>query len=151
MNKISQRDKSLFHPSLCSGKERKLIKKIAQKYSLETLLLFGSRVSCKTHKESDFDIAYLSRRNLNLEDEAKLICDLMPIFKSERIDLANLKKAPPLLLFTITNDCRILYEKNPLIFSALRAYGFKKYIEAKPLYEEKFKRIDRKLEEIKLK
>jgi predicted nucleotidyltransferase len=132
-------------------KEKNLLKKIAQQYSLELILLFGSRVSEKTHKESDYDIAYLSKKNLDLMEEAKLICDFMPVFKSDKVDLANLKKVPPLLLFAATNDCQVLYEKNSLIFPTLSAYAFKKYIETKPLYEEKFKRLQKRLEKIKLK
>lgn len=128
-----------------------MLKKIAQEYSLELLLLFGSRISKKLHKESDFDVAYLSKIDLDLAAESKMIVDLARIFKSENIDLVNLKKATPLLLFAITNDCKVLYEKNHLIFSALRAYGFKKYIETKPFYEEKFQRLQKKIKNIKLK
>ena len=125
--------------------ERNRIQKIAQKYKLELLLLFGSRVSKKNYKESDFDIAYLSERELNLEEEAKLIVELAPFFKSENIDLVNLKKAKPLLFYSIFRNCQLLYTKDVLTFPILRAYAFKKYIETKPLYEEKFKRFQKKL------
>jgi len=69
-----------------SHKEK--IKEIAKKYDLDLVLLFGSQVKDKKylHQESDFDIAYLSKKDLNLMEEAQLICDLMPIFKSEKID-----------------------------------------------------------------
>ena len=127
-----------------SGKKN-LIDKIAQKYSLELLLLFGSQVSGKTSKESDFDVAYLSSRDLDLTNEAELIVEIAPIFKSENIDLVNIKKAKPLLLFAITNSSQIIYEKTPLAFYRLRAYAFKKYIETKPFYEEKFRRLQEKL------
>lgn len=128
-----------------SVKEKKLLQKIAQKYLLELILLFGSRAFKKNHKESDFDIAYLAKKDLNLNEEAKLIIELSPIFKSENIDLVNLKKAPPLLFYAITKECQVLFESKPLIFASLRAYAFKKYIETKPLYEEKFKRIQEKI------
>ena len=129
--------------------QEKLIKKVAQKYSLELLLLFGSRVSGKIHKESDFDVAYLSKKRLGLMAEAKLTCDLMSVFKSEKVDLTNIKKAPPLLLFAVTNECQVLYEKNPLSFFTMRTMAFKKYVETKPLYEEKFKRLQKRLKKIK--
>ena len=123
--------------------KKRLLQKIAQKYSLELILLFGSMISGKTHRESDFDVAYSSSRDLDLEKEAKLIIDLAPIFKSENVDLVNLKKASPLLLYAITKNCSVLYEKKPLSFAFLRAYAFKKYIETKPLYEEKFRRLEK--------
>jgi len=121
--------------------KKNLAEKIAKNYSLELILLFGSRASKKNYKGSDFDIAYLSKRDLDLEEESKLIVELAPVFKSENIDLVNLKKAPPLLFYAIFKNCRIIYEKEPLIFHSLRAYAFKKYVETKPLYEEKFKRV----------
>lgn len=124
-------------------KKKSLLKKIAQKFSLELILLFGSRVEKpgNLHQESDFDVAYLGSRHLDLMEEAQLIIDLVPIFQSENIDLVNLKKASPLLLYAITKNCQVLYEKKALTFAALRAYAFKKYVETKPLYEEKYKRL----------
>ena len=125
--------------------EDNILDKIVKKYSLNLLLLFGSRVSGKYHKKSDFDVAYLSEAELNLEQESGLIFDLSRIFKNDNIDLVNLKNAKPLLYYAIFNDCRLLYEKTPLSFHSLRAYAFKKYIETKPLYEEKFKKLEAKI------
>jgi len=129
-------------------KHKELLEKIAKKYSLELLLLFGSKVSGKTHQESDFDLAYLSKKDLNLNQEAELIIELSPIIGSENIDLVNLKKAPPLLFYAIFQSCQVIYEKNLLTFATLRAYAFKKYIETKPLYKEKFRRLRQQMKTI---
>lgn len=130
-------------------KEKKIIEKIAQEYSLELLLLFGSKVSGgEHHKESDFDVAYLSKDYLTLEEEAKLIVELFPVFKSENIDLVNLKKAPPLLFYAVFKNCQLLYEKTPFVFATLCAYAFKKYVETKPLYQEKFQRLQEKINKL---
>jgi predicted nucleotidyltransferase len=113
------------------------IKEIAKKYNLDLVLLFGSQVRDKKylHKESDFDIAYLAKKDLNLMEESKLICDIMAIFKSERIDLVNLKRADPLLMKQIFENHKILYCKDPKIYSLYQIYALKRYIEAKPLFE----------------
>jgi len=126
-------------------KNVKKLREIAEKYNLKLLLLFGSRAGNKKflHKESDFDVAYLPKNDLDLMKEAKLICDLMPIFRSEKIDLANLKKASPFLFYSIFQNCQILYADNPLLFYYLRSYAFKKYVETKPLYQERTKRINK--------
>jgi predicted nucleotidyltransferase len=125
-------------------KNIKILQNTAEKYNLNLLLLFGSRVDEKKFltEESDFDIAYLSAKDLDLEEEAKLICDLMPIFRSENIDLVNLKKASPFLFYSIFQNCQVLYADNPLLFYYLRSYAFKKYIETKPLYQKKSERIN---------
>ena len=128
---------------LTKGKKQ-YIQKLAQKYSLELLLLFGSQVTGKTHKESDFDFGYISSRKLDLDDEGCLINDLL--FLAEKhdervINLVNIKKAKPLLLYAMTSQSQLLYEKGAAAFATLRAYGFKKYVETKPLYKMKAERL----------
>jgi len=120
-----------------SRKEKALLKSLAQKYSLELLLLFGSQTKDKKylHFESDFDFAYLSKKELNLKDESKLIYDLSLIFKTEKIELVNLKKAGPLLLREIFASSQILFCQDIKKYLGYKIYSFKKYIEAKPLFE----------------
>ncbi len=127
-----------------------LIEKIAQEYSLELVLLFGSRVSGRIRKESDFDVAYLSRTKLDLTQESQMIIELAKIFRSDNIDLVNLKNAKPLIFYSIFNECEVIYEAKPMIFSSLRAYSFKKLIENRFLYEEKFRRLQKRLDNIKI-
>jgi predicted nucleotidyltransferase len=131
-------------------KQKQILRKIAQKYGLELILLFGSRAVDQAYKTSDFDIAYSSKKRLDLMLEAKLITDLMPVFRSEKIDLLNLKNADPLILFAATNSCQVLYERKPFFFAELRVYAFKKYVESKPLYEEQARRIRKRLAKVKV-
>ncbi len=127
-----------------SNKKQKIIEKIAQEFSLDLLLLFGSRVKGQIHKESDYDIAYLSHRLLDLDEEGRLILSLLPVAeeRDERlINLVNIKKAPPLLLYGMTLNCQVLYEKEPTEFASLRASAFKKYVEMKPFHEERARKL----------
>ncbi|MEK7500650.1 MAG: nucleotidyltransferase domain-containing protein [Patescibacteria group bacterium] len=129
---------------LLNEKAKTKIEQLAQKYNLELVLLFGSQVTGKVHKESDYDIGYVSARKLDLDDEGRLINDLMGVVgvDDERfINLVNIKKANPLLLYAITSSCQVLYEKEPTVFARLRAFAFKQYVETKPLYEEKARRL----------
>ena len=116
-------------------KNQKQIKKIAKKYKIKLLLLFGSQANKKTHKLSDVDVAYLSQKTLCLKKESNLIIDLMPFFKSEYIDLVNICQASPLLLYAIVNNCKKIYQSEPLLLANLQCYAFKSFIEAKPLFQ----------------
>lgn len=136
---------------LDAPKRTELIKKIARKYRLELLLLFGSRVGGKASPESDFDVAYLSVKDLDLSQEARLMVDLAPVFRSENIDLVNLRKAPPLLFYAVTSKCQVMYEKDPLIFPTMRAYSFKKYVETRPLRELEYQRLRERIRQGKRK
>ncbi len=121
--------------------KNQLIKKIGREFSIELLLLFGSRADGTSYKTSDYDMAYLSRKKLSLKEESELSLSLSKCFESENIDLVDLSKASPLLYYAVFRNCRVLHESKPLIFDRLRAYSFKKYVEAQPLYEEKFARL----------
>lgn len=111
------------------------IEKLTEKYGLSLVLLFGSRATGKIHAHSDFDVAYLSKKPLDLMDEARLVCDLMPVFRSDKVDLVNLKKAPPLLMKRIFDQHQVLFCADKAQYFAYQMYALRRYIEAKPLFE----------------
>ena len=124
-----------------SEKQKEKIQEIAKKYSLKLILLFGSRVDGKIHKESDFDVAYLSNKKLSYDDENRLNVDFTGIFKHERdrVDTVDMRKVSPLMLFGIFRKCQVLYAEDNFVFPVYRAYAFKKYMEIKPFLERQLK------------
>ena len=121
-------------------RQKKKIREIAEKYHLKLILLFGSRANGRIHKESDFDVAYLPKKNLAFYQENYLNYEFTNIFQHDRVDTVDMRKAPPLLLCAIFRECQILFKEDNLIFPTYRAYAFKKYIEAKPLLESSFRK-----------
>lgn len=117
------------------------IETIAKKYHLKLVLLFGSQSEDRIHKESDFDIAYLAKKPLDFENEYRLNYEFTNVFQADRIDTVDLQKAPPLLLYAVFKSPQVLFQENELVFPSYQIYAFKKYIEAKPLYEEKYRRL----------
>lgn len=129
---------------LTSAQQQK-IKKIAQQYRLKLVLLFGSQSEDRVHKESDFDIAYLAEKTLDFKSEYHLNYEFTNVFQRDKVDTVDLQKVPPLLLYAVFQSPQILFQKNELIFPSYQAYAFKKYIEAGPLYEEKYRRLRERL------
>lgn len=130
--------------------KEKLMLDVAQKYDLRLVLLFGSRVEGKQlHKESDFDVAYLSKRKLDLMEEARMMTEMAPYFHSDNIDLVNLRNAPPLLYYAVFDKCQVLFAEDELLFPTLRIYAFRKFVEMQPIYELKFQRLKEKYSKIK--
>jgi len=111
------------------------IKELAGKYHLSLVLLFGSRATGKIHARSDFDVAYLSEKPLDLMDEARMLCDLMPIFRSDKIDLVNKKKPPPLLMKRVFDSHQVLFCADKARYFNYQMYALRRYIEAKPLLD----------------
>lgn len=112
------------------------IEEVAKRYKLTLMVLFGSQVDKKyLHEESDIDIAYKAEKPLSLREEAKLIVDLMPVFRTKRIDLASLRRASPLLMKQIADKSIPLYEKEPSLYDRFYLYAIQRHKEAKPLFE----------------
>lgn len=117
-------------------KKENLMREIARKYDLRLVLLFGSQVDGRyLHQESDFDVAYLSKRSLNLMEEARMMTEMVPYFHSENIDLVNLKNAPPLLYYAVFDKCQVLFQEDEILFYSLRVYAFRKFVEMQPIYQ----------------
>lgn len=95
-----------------------LIKKIALKYDLQLIYLFGSKATGRDTKVSDIDIAVLlnNREAYNLKNLIlDLIFDFSRVFCSDKIDLVILNKASLAVQYNVISDGKILYELNPEI------------------------------------
>lgn len=88
------------------------LKDIIDKYNLVLLVTFGSYNTVKFHKESDIDVGYFSKEALSLQQEDKLLQDMVLYFKRDKIDLVNLSRAVPLLMYEIACNSKVLYEEN---------------------------------------
>ena len=120
----------------------KLLGELANKYELRLVILFGSQVSGRTHQESDYDIAYLSNRELSIEEEGHFILSLMPILrvKDERlVNLINVRTSGPLMLHSITNKGRVLFEQKPSLFLSLKLYAWKIFIDSQSFRDNCFR------------
>ena len=131
-----------------SEKQKQKIEEVAKKYHLRLVLLFGSRVDGKIHKESDYDVAYLPSKNLSYDEENYLSLDFIRIFKHDFVDTVDMRKSRPLLLFMVFKKCQILFAEDNLVFPKYKLYAYRKYIEAKPLYEEKFRKLQEKIKNL---
>lgn len=115
--------------------QKEKIKRLAGKYQLKLMVLFGSQTKRKrVHKESDFDVAYLSKKDLSGKKIIDLNCDLMEFFQTDRVDLVDLKKADPFLRYEIAKNSQLLYGRE-MDYLEFKAFAFKDYINHRPLFE----------------
>jgi len=111
------------------------IERLAPKYHLSLVVLFGSQVNNKTHPQSDVDLAFLSREQLRPSDIAKLNFEFSSRLGVKDLELVDLKNAPPLLLKQIAKKSILLYEEEPSLFANFRIYALKRFMEAKKLLD----------------
>lgn len=107
---------------------------LAEKYGLDLLLLFGSQVSGKTHKRSDYDLGFISKQYKNLGELVKMEYEISEVLKIGKIDLIDLKKAPPLLMKSVADNSLLLYQKEPTLYARFKIYASKLFVEARRLF-----------------
>lgn len=119
---------------MLTKEQKEEIEKIAKKYSLRLILLFGSQVKGKTNLDSDFDVAYLPEKPLGIEKAMDLNSDLMDIFGSDKIDQVNIKKANPLLLYEISRNSQMLSGKE-IDYERFKARAFRIFTDNVSLFK----------------
>lgn len=115
-------------------KEKSNIAKIAKKYSLKLLLLFGSQANGKSRPDSDFDIAYIAKKKLSMDEKIDLNNEFISFFNCDKIDLTDLKEADALLIYEISQNCKLLFGDDEE-FANFKIFAFKNYIDHIPLFE----------------
>ena len=123
---------------LDADKIKPQIKDLAEKYGLSLLMLFGSQVTGKTHKESDFDIAYLADKKLSFEDGGRIIIEIAKIIgvRDERlVNLCNIKESGALLLKEIFDRHQVLFCADRNVYDSYKIFSVKNFIESRPLFD----------------
>ena len=107
---------------------------LAQKYRISLLMLFGSQATGKTHEKSDADIAFASERKLSPRETAEFAFELSVLAAFPRIELVDVRDAPPLLLKNIAMAGISVYESEPRTCALFKIYAIKRFMEAKRLF-----------------
>lgn len=113
------------------------IKKIAEKYGVNTLYLFGSQASGKTHKNSDYDFAVQLNDNIKEDDyfETKLEIGqaLGRVYQAPQVDLIilNNKKVPLALRYRAIKEGKVIYVHDDIRRSRLEHKLMSSYLDRK--------------------
>ena len=97
---------------------------------LQIVLLFGSIIRGRIHKRSDIDLAFLFDRPVDILALTNKVTQLLG---SDRIDLVDLRRASPLLKFSVARDGRLLYERSHGLFNTFCSLAFRMYFDTKKL------------------
>jgi predicted nucleotidyltransferase len=103
------------------------IKNLANKHKLEFVALFGSEARGNTHKESDIDIAVLSKEKIEILDITSDFCDL---FKRDDVEVVDVGNASPTICVVVVRDGVLLYEKDDGYFAKWKMFAIKVWMES---------------------
>lgn len=73
------------------------ISELAKRFGLQFILLFGSKAEGTDSLDSNTDIAVYGDHILSEEEKISLVYELTEIFQTEKVDIVDIKTAPPLL------------------------------------------------------
>lgn len=128
------------------SRQKQQLKKVAEKFSLDLIVLFGSQVKGKVMKESDIDIGvFRKNKKIDFEEMLKLYQVLGQIF-GKRVDISNLTMAGPLLRYEIAKHGKVLYEKHPTSFQYFMIRAMKEYFDFEPYYRLEEKMVKKSLQ-----
>jgi predicted nucleotidyltransferase len=107
-----------------------LIEHLALKYSLDLVIMFGSRARGEARADSDTDIAVRGALELSRDDELTIATELDHLFPN--VDLCDVRKASPLLLGAIGQDAKLLYQSREGLFEEFKIFAWNQYMDFKP-------------------
>ena len=119
--------------SKCIISSEKIRNKLAPLFKdeeLQLVLLFGSNVSGKTHKQSDIDLAFLFDRPI---DTLALTNTIIQLLHNDNVDVIDLSRTSPLLRFSVVKNSIILYENQQGKFNDFFSLAFRIYIDTTKL------------------
>ena len=128
--------------------KKKLVKsgpKLAKKYSLELMVIFGSYATGKARVNSDLDIGVMG--HLDFSSLIELTDELSTLLGLKIVEVVNLKKASPLLAHNALRTAVVVFEHTPGILSAVRLATLHRFVETKSLREIRFNRTKRYIKE----
>lgn len=115
--------------------------KVCRKHGIRLMVLFGSYARGFARPESDYDIAVEFNDGRNM-DWLKLTEDLVPHFPSNRIDIVELGKAPPLLAWCAATKGRALYDLDGRNWNRFRKRAVKEFEDVRHFDRYRLRRID---------
>lgn len=108
-------------------------KKIAEKYNILFIIIYGSVAKGDIKEESDIDIALLGKKEISFNNLIAINNDFIDIFNNDKIDIKSLHNTNPLFRYEVTKDGMLLYgDKEDYI--RYRIYAFRSFCESKKLF-----------------
>jgi len=112
------------------------LKEILEKEKITLAYIFGSRARGTSREDSDWDIAIYKGRKLSHDELFKLTLKISKILNVpiEYIDIVDLYNIDPLLGFTVINEGKTIYCKNPEIKWKIEYKILRNYLDTQDMY-----------------
>jgi predicted nucleotidyltransferase len=99
---------------------------------LELVVLFGSTATGRARPSSDLDLAVLCEGPADLD---ALYMALAGRFRTDRLDLVDLRRAGPILAFQVARAGLVLFERSAGVFRQFQSLASRRYADTRWLRE----------------
>lgn len=110
------------------------ITKIAQKYNLRFVILYGSYAKNQARPDSDIDLAVLGNKIVDFSQIVDLNNEFIDLLHFNEIDVKSLHRTNPLFRYQVTRDGILLFG-NENDYNHFKAYAFRDYIDSQDLFK----------------
>ena len=116
------------------------LQKYVQDKGIKFIVLFGSYATKTAGESSDFDIAVYLKGNRSLFDDlseySDILCKIGGFLgiNPDKMDLTDLNSANILLRYDVTSKGELLYG-NADEYQQFKAFAFREYVDARPLFD----------------
>jgi len=122
------------------------LKKIALKYNLKLLMLFGSQAKNTATKDSDVDLAFYAVHKV---DEQALLEELMSALNRGDIDLINLFSTHNhIIRYQILSTGNVIFEQSKGLANNMKWQSYFDYCDFKKYYDLRGRLLDKKIAEM---
>jgi len=127
-----------FCYNLCmelSEEQRQKLRELGEKFDLELVLLYGSRIKGTSHEGSDVDIAVFTKKPIDFRTFLSLYSALSEVLAplEGELDLVDLRGKGPLFLYQIFANSWLLYG-DPTAYNEFRAFAFRNYFDSRDIF-----------------
>ena len=120
------------------------LRPVFERDGVELVVLFGSQATGRAGPKSDIDIAVRAQPQLAIED---LRLDCIRLLCTDRLDLVDLRRAPPLLMMAIAKTGTPLHESDPSAFARFASLALRRFNDTRKLRAERERGLRQFLEE----
>jgi len=110
--------------------DKKRLKNLCQKYSIQLLILHGSYATGNAASESDIDIGILGGKKFDSGSKIDILEDFSEVF-GDKFDPVFLNGAEPLISYQVAIHGKPLFEATDGVFQLFRIQAVAKYMDSK--------------------
>ena len=94
---------------------------------LDLVVLFGSHAAGRARATSDIDLGVLVAVDRTEERLEEIRVEVIRLVGTDRVDVVDLRRAPPLLAMAIARKGKVLHEERAGVFAAFASLALRRY------------------------